>query len=288
MDAKNNSGIDTTSEVRLLQQKLALHIELTPLAYIEWDLNFCVVEWNPAAARIFGYSKEEAMGRHAADLLIPKEARPVVDDVWRALLDQRGGTRSSNDNVTKDGHILHCEWYNTPLVDANNAVIGVASLIQDVTGQRQAEEDRLRLQDEIINAQQAALSELSTPLIPITDEIVVMPLIGMIDSRRAQDIMDTLLQGIADTGANVAILDITGVAVVDTQVASALLRAAQATQLLGATVLLTGIRPEIAQTLVGLGSDLSNIITRSTLQSGIAYAMKRHQAVRSSTAPGIE
>jgi rsbT co-antagonist protein RsbR len=105
--------------------------------------------------------------------------------------------------------------------------------------------------------------------------VVVLPLIGTVDSRRAQQVMETLLEGVATSRAQVAILDITGVVVVDTQVADALVRAAQAVKLLGAQVVLTGIRPEVAQTLVGLGVDLSGIVTRSTLQSGIAFAIER-------------
>lgn len=121
--------------------------------------------------------------------------------------------------------------------------------------------------------QELALRELSTPLLTVSDHAVVMPLIGTIDSRRAQQVIETLLEGITSSGAGIAILDITGVPLVDTQVADALLRAAQAVRLLGAQVVLTGIRPEVAQTLVGLGADLREIVSRSTLQSGIAYAM---------------
>jgi rsbT co-antagonist protein RsbR len=123
--------------------------------------------------------------------------------------------------------------------------------------------------------QEQALRELSTPLMAVSDRAVVMPLIGAIDSRRAQQVIETLLEGITAHGADIAILDITGVTVVDTQVANALLRAAQAVRLLGARVVLTGIRPEIAQTLVGLGADMSEVVTRSTLESGIAYAIGR-------------
>jgi anti-anti-sigma regulatory factor len=132
---------------------------------------------------------------------------------------------------------------------------------------------RHSLQDEIILAQQAALQELSTPLMAISDSAMVMPLVGAIDSNRAQQIIETLLEGVSSHRARVAIIDITGVSVVDTQVANALLRAAQAVKLLGAQVVLTGIRPEIAQTLVGLGVELSGLITRSTLQAGIAFAI---------------
>jgi rsbT co-antagonist protein RsbR len=148
---------------------------------------------------------------------------------------------------------------------------------EDITERKQAEEARRQAlaQEETIRVQQATLAELSTPLIPLNEAVMVMPLIGAVDSARAQQVLETLLQGIASSGAQVAILDITGVAVVDTQVANALIRAAQAVKLLGAQVVLTGIRPEVAQTLVGLGADLSGIVTRSSLQSGIAYATAR-------------
>jgi anti-anti-sigma factor len=102
-----------------------------------------------------------------------------------------------------------------------------------------------------------------------------MPLIGTIDSQRAQQIMEALLEGTAQHQAELAILDITGVAVVDTQVAQALVSAAQAVRLLGAQVMLTGIQPQIAQTLVQLGVDLSGIQTEGSLQAGIAAALAR-------------
>ncbi len=144
---------------------------------------------------------------------------------------------------------------------------------QDITTRRLEEEERVELQQQVIEAQQAALRELSTPLIPVSDDVLVMPLIGSIDSQRAQLVLETLLQGVADSRASAVILDITGVQVVDTQVANAILRAAQSVKLLGAKVIITGIRPEVAQTLVTLGADLSNIVTLGTLQSGIAYAL---------------
>jgi rsbT co-antagonist protein RsbR len=105
--------------------------------------------------------------------------------------------------------------------------------------------------------------------------VVAMPLVGTIDSWRAQMIMEALLEGISNLQAEVAILDITGVRVVDTQVASALLRAAQAAQLLGARVMLTGIGAEVAQSLVHLGADLSRIEIQSTLQAGVAAAIQQ-------------
>jgi rsbT co-antagonist protein RsbR len=170
----------------------------------------------------------------------------------------------------QDGRMI--ERYSQPQ-QIDGITVGRVWGFRDVTERKRAEEERVRLQDEIIRAQTASLAELSTPLIPLSERVVVMPFIGTIDARRAQDVLDTLLQGIADSKAEVVILDITGVPIVDTQVANGLVRAAQAVQLLGARVVLTGIRPEVAQTLVGLGVDLSGIITRSTVQSGIAFAL---------------
>jgi rsbT co-antagonist protein RsbR len=162
-----------------------------------------------------------------------------------------------------------------PLVDADNTLIGVLGTYEDITERRIAERVRLDAQEQLINAQQDSLRELSTPLIPLADGVLVMPLVGTIDGRRAQQIMETLLEGIGTNQAEVAILDITGVRVVDTHVANALIRAAQAAKLLGAHVVLTGISVEVAQTIVHLGADLTLLVTRSNLQHGIAYALER-------------
>ena len=158
------------------------------------------------------------------------------------------------------------------MVLSNNDVL---VLTRDVTKQRRAERERQAMQEQIIQAQQAALRELSTPLMPIADGVVAMPIIGTIDTMRAQQIMEALLQGIAEHGADIAILDITGVKVVDTQVAGALIRAAQAARMLGAQVVLTGISPEIAQTLVHIGAEMREMVAKPTLQQGIAYALSR-------------
>jgi anti-anti-sigma factor len=146
--------------------------------------------------------------------------------------------------------------------------------LQAIEQRKQAEAERAALHEQIIEAQRAALRELSTPLIPVSNDVVIMPLIGTIDTGRAQQVMETLLEGVARYQATLAILDITGVSVVDTQVAQALISAAQAVRLLGAKVMLTGIQPQIAQTLVHLGVDLGSVETRGSLQSGIAYALR--------------
>jgi rsbT co-antagonist protein RsbR len=160
-----------------------------------------------------------------------------------------------------------------PLINEQGQVYAIASIITDISDQKRAEQERAMLQQQVIDSQQATLRELSTPLVPIADGVVAMPLVGTIDSQRAQQIIETLLEGISQRQAEMAILDITGVKVVDTHVAQALLRAAQAAALLGAQVILTGIQADVAQSLVQLGADLNRIVTRSDLQAGIAYAL---------------
>jgi len=153
--------------------------------------------------------------------------------------------------------------------------LGIGAVTRDLRVAKRAEEERRRLLDEIIRTQASMLAEFSTPLIPISDHVVVMPLIGTADEARAEHVLESLLAVVTSRSAKVAILDITGVATVDAAVAHALLRAARAVRLLGAEVVLTGIRAEVAQALIGLGVDLGNIVTRSTLQSGVAFAMRR-------------
>ncbi len=129
-------------EIRKSQQRLRIHAEHTPLAVIEWDPQFCVAAWNAAAERIFGFSREEALGKHAS-FIVPLAFRQHVDQVWKRLLQGEGETRSTNDNTTKDGRTISCEWYNTPLVDGAGRILGIASLVQDVT-ERVTLEESLR------------------------------------------------------------------------------------------------------------------------------------------------
>jgi PAS domain S-box-containing protein len=125
--------------LRRNQQRLSLHIQQTPLAVIEWDTDFKILKWNASAERIFGYTKAEAVGRHAA-FIVPQAFKDQVEKVWADLLAGRGGQRSTNENITKDGRAIYCEWYNTSLVGVDGQVIGVTSLVQDVTDRQKAEE----------------------------------------------------------------------------------------------------------------------------------------------------
>jgi rsbT co-antagonist protein RsbR len=132
--------------------------------------------------------------------------------------------------------------------------------------------------DEIISRQQSELLELSTPVVNLWDNILALPLVGTLDSARTQVVMETLLQRIVETGAEIAIIDITGVPTVDTLVAQHLLKTVAATRLMGADCIISGIRPQIAQTIVHLGVDLGEVMTKATLADAFAVALKRTNA----------
>jgi ligand-binding sensor protein/anti-anti-sigma regulatory factor len=138
---------------------------------------------------------------------------------------------------------------------------------------QQAEAERERLQQEIIEAQQQAIAELSTPVIPIMDRIIVMPLIGSIDSLRARDVTRTLLAGINQHRAKIVILDVTGVSIMDTGVVNHLNKTIQAARLKGARAIVTGLSDSVAEAIVDLGIDWSNITTMSDLQTGLVAAL---------------
>ena len=188
---------------------------------------------------------------------------------------RRDGPVPDHRLIAKDGREVWIELHVVLLRDASGEAVGAAGVALDVTARKLADEERLRLQEEVIRAQAAALEVLSTPLIPISAEVLVMPLVGAVDRARAERVIEALLQGLTRARARFAIIDITGVGGVDAQTADALLRAARAVRLLGAEVVLTGVRPDVARALVALGTELGGIVTCGSLEGGIAYASRR-------------
>ncbi|MFI8353898.1 STAS domain-containing protein [Streptomyces cyaneofuscatus] len=132
-----------------------------------------------------------------------------------------------------------------------------------------------RTREEIISSQAAQLMELSTPVVKLWDGVIAVPLVGTLDSARTQVVMEKLLQALVDTGSEQAIIDITGVPAVDTQVAQHLLKTVVAARLMGAECTVSGIRPQIAQTIVALGIEFGDIVTKATLADALQHALKR-------------
>ena len=132
-----------------------------------------------------------------------------------------------------------------------------------------------KTREEVISRQQDEMMELSTPVVKLWDGILALPMIGTLDSGRTQVVMETLLNRIVETGAEIAILDITGVPTVDTLVAQHLIKTVTAARLMGADCIISGIRPQIAQTIVHLGVDLKDVITKASLADAFALALRR-------------
>jgi rsbT co-antagonist protein RsbR len=132
-----------------------------------------------------------------------------------------------------------------------------------------------KAKEEIINRQQQDMLELSTPVVKLWEGVLALPMIGTLDSARTQVVMETLLQRIVDTGAEIAIIDITGVPTVDTLVAQHLLKTVTAARLMGADCIISGIRPQIAQTIVHLGVNLGDVTTKATLADAFTLALQR-------------
>jgi len=145
--------------------------------------------------------------------------------------------------------------------------------------QKEVEDKLLKIQEQqkTIYQQQADLLELSSPVSKVWDNVLILPVIGTLDSQRTQIMMENLLEKIVETGCTISILDITGVPTVDTQVANHLLKTVTSARLLGADCIISGISPAIAQTIVHLGIDLSGIKTKATLQDAMIYAMKQNK-----------
>jgi rsbT co-antagonist protein RsbR len=209
------------------------------------------------------YTGKVAYARAQAQINVTETM--YVVDVWRStILDILD--RVETDPAERAALARQIE---TGLHEQRKTIVGAYSEVM-----REAQR-LLTERDQALAYQGRLIQELSTPIMPIHEGILVLPLVGAIDSRRASQVMESALEKIVEYQADVMILDITGVPVVDTCVANYLLQMARAIKLLGANVVLVGIGAEIAQTIVQLGVELNDVTTRSNLQSGIEYALTR-------------
>jgi rsbT co-antagonist protein RsbR len=158
--------------------------------------------------------------------------------------------------------------------DALGAELWSTTLLLDRLGLYTTEVHQ-KAREDTIGRQQQELLELSTPVVQLWDGILALPLIGTLDSARTQVVMESLLQRIVETGAGIAIMDITGVPTVDTLVAQHLMKTVAAARLMGADCIISGIRPQIAQTIVHLGVDLGDVTTKATLAGALSVALDR-------------
>ncbi|WP_437725684.1 STAS domain-containing protein [Sorangium sp. So ce861] len=231
---------------------------------------------NEAGMQLVGLRPDELSRVTIASFFFPEDLRYATEHILPETVKHGRWVGEFTFRHFKTGAPIPVLYNSFVIRDrATGEPTALATVSADLTDRKRAEEERVRLKDEVIQVQAATLRELSTPLLRISDRAVVMPLVGAVDPGRAAAVLERLLQGVSAGEARVVILDITGMSGVDTQVADALVQTARAVRLLGAQMVLTGIRPEVAQVLVALGVDLRGIVTLGSLQSGIAFAMQQ-------------
>ena len=232
----------------------------TPVMAVDLDLN--LIFMNDAGLKLAGKDWAEIKGRHCYEIFdslhcqTPEcRMKQVMDGI---------DTCTVRNEAKIDGRSIPIEYTAAALKDKAGNIIGGLEYILDITERVQQEK---KLQE-----QSSTIMEISTPVIKLWDRVIILPVVGVIDSLRAQQMMKTMLKKITETLAKVIILDIAGVATVDTAVANHLIKIAKATKLMGCRCIVSGISPAVAETLVQLGIELGDVTTNSNLQDSLADA----------------
>lgn len=256
-------------QLRLRMFSMAVEQASDGLAIADMDgaLKFVNLAW----AKMHGYDVEELYGQ-SLDMFYTRAQLEKELEPFNKQLKKTGANQGEVGHKKKDGQTFPTWTTTVVLKDTEGKESGLLVTVQNIT-ERKKREIELAEKLELINQQREAIEELSTPIIKIWDQVLVLPLIGTLDTKRSQRLTEALLTELATTQSKVAILDITGVPTVDSAVANHMLKTISAVQLLGAQSVITGIRPEVAQTVVHLGVDLSNVITLSNLAEGLKWAL---------------
>jgi PAS domain S-box-containing protein len=266
MEQQSNKSSKSPATVLGSEDSFRLLVEsVKDYAIVMLDPTGHVVSWNAGAERFKGYRAEEIIGKHFS-CFYPADAieRGVPERELKAAT-KDGRFEDEGWRVRKDGKQFWANVIISALRDKDGTLRGFSKVTRDLTERRQAEER--------IKQQSKEITDLSTPVMQVWQGVVVAPLIGSLDSQRTQQFMERLLGRIVETNSPVALVDIMGVPTIDTQTAQHLIETISAVRLLGAQVVLTGVRPAIAQTLVHLGIDLTGIMTRSSLSAGLQVAL---------------
>ncbi|MFC1866687.1 PAS domain-containing protein [Thermodesulfobacteriota bacterium] len=233
----------------------------TPVMAVDRDLK--LIFMNAAGCGFLGKEWAEIKGRHCYELFNSLHCQTPECRMQKVM--DGGASQTVRNEVEINGRTIPIEYTADALKDENGNVVGGLEYVLDIT-ERVRQEHKLREQSRTI-------MDISTPAIKLWDRIVILPVVGVVDSLRAQQMMDAMLKKITETSSKVIILDIQGVAAVDTAVANHLIKIAKATKLMGCQCIISGISPAVAQSLVHLGIDLGNVITDSTLQDALADAL---------------
>jgi rsbT co-antagonist protein RsbR len=266
-------------ELRASEERLLFFIEHTPVAVAMLDSDMRYILANQRWIRDYHLEGQDIIGRSHYEIF------PDLPECWKEVHRKAlaGAFEEAEEDpwTRDDGSTEWLNWKCYPWFRGDGSIGGIVFFTEVITKRvlERVELERSREQLRATVEEQErliqAIREMSTPVVPIYDEIIVLPLVGSIDSRRSAQIMEALLNGIQHYAAEIAIIDITGVSVVDTSVANHLIQTTRAASLLGAHCVLVGISAEVAQAMVHLGIDLSSVVTRSNLQAGIEYALDR-------------
>ncbi len=245
-------------------------------AIIMVDPEGIVCSWNEGARRIKGYNANEIIGKHLSVFYTPEDIRSGKTEKELSIAAKEGRFEDEGWRVRKDGSRFWANVVITALYSDDGNLRGFTKVTRDMTERKQAEEALAqKAASEALSRRAQEILDISTPVVQVWEGVILAPIIGTLDSQRTQQLTEKILNGIVETRSMVALIDITGVPAVDTQTARHLIESITAVRLLGADVILTGIRPAIAQTLVHLGIDLSGVTTRSSLATGLRSAMER-------------
>jgi rsbT co-antagonist protein RsbR len=203
-----------------------------------------------------------------------KEARELLEEIVRERARQGFGPSETATFVFSLKQPVFDRLRAEPGQESTAAAVWNINVLLDKLGLWTTEVHQTS-REQVIQRQQQEMLELSTPVVQLWHGVLALPLIGTLDSARTQVVMESLLQQVVDTGANIAIIDITGVPTVDTLVAQHLLKTVAAARLMGADCIISGIRPQIAQTIVHLGVELGDVLTKATLADAFGVALKR-------------
>jgi PAS domain S-box-containing protein len=280
--------VDAEAKLRQSVALLKAIIENAPLLIYARDARGRPTLMNRKSAEFFGKEGSDQPDQEPSPCRMPSD----VAEAWRAndMEAMAAGAPVTVENRVSmpDGERVYMT-HKFALKDEDERTTGVCGMTVDITDRVRAEEKNRKLQAEMLRAKDETLQSISTPLLPIADGVLVAPLVGEMTRERAERLVETLLGGVATQRARVAVLDVTGVPQASMDVIDALLRAARGVRLLGAQIILTGIRPSVAQTLVEIGTDLGGIVTQSTLERGVAYALRARRAqssIRSAASDG--
>ncbi len=246
------------------QAFLAAIVESSDDAIYGKTLDGVILSWNHGAERMFGYTAGEVLNR-SVNILVPPNSPDEVAQILERLKRGERVDHFETARLKKDGEHIDVSLTISPVRDASGKIVGASTVARDITEQKRMREALRQRAQEIL--------DVSTPVLQVWEGVVVAPFIGTLDTQRAQQFMERLLERVVETNSSVALLDVTGVPSVDTRTAQHLIETISAVRLMGAQAVLTGVRPAIAQTLAHLGINLADVVTRSSLASGLRVAL---------------